>query len=55
VSQARACKKLGALLKNGFALRRQNRGTLRGEVFVSFIYIQSELMNVSAGAGYVYN
>jgi len=43
------------LLKNGFTLRQQNSGTLRGEVFVSFMYIQSELMNVSAGVGYVYS
>jgi len=35
--------------------RQQNSGTLRGEVLVSFIYIQSELMNVSAGVGYVSN
>jgi len=46
--------KLGALLKNGFTLRQQNSGTLR-EVFVSSIHIQSELMNVSARVGYVYN
>jgi len=43
------------LLKNGFTLRQQNSGTLRGEVFVSFMYIQSELMNVSAGVDYVYS
>jgi len=43
------------LLKNGFTLRQQISGTLRGEVFVSFMYIQSELMNVSAGVGYVYS
>jgi len=35
-------------------LRQQNSGTLRGEVLILSIYIQSELMNVSAGVGYVY-
>jgi len=43
------------LLENEFTLRQQNSWTLRGEVFVSFIYNRSELMNVSAGVGYVYN
>jgi len=33
-------------------LRKQDSWTLRREVFVLFIYIQSELMNVSAGVGY---
>jgi len=50
----RLATKIGTLLKNRLTLRQQNRGTLRGEVFVSFIYMQSELMNVSAGVGYVY-
>jgi len=36
-------------------LLQQNSGTLRGEVLVLLIYIQSELMNVSAGVGHVYN
>jgi len=42
------------LLKNGLTLREQNNGTLRGEVLVLFMYIQSELMNISVG-GYVCN
>jgi len=43
--------KTEAFLKNGFTLRQQNSGILRGEGFVLFIYIQSELMNVSARVG----
>jgi len=43
------------LLKNRLTLWQQDSGTLRGEVFFSFTYIQSELMNVSAGIDYVYN
>jgi len=51
----RIATKIGALLKNGLTLGQQNNGTLRREVLVLFIYIQSELMNVCAGVGYVYN
>jgi len=36
-------------------LQQQNSETLRGEVLVLFIYVQSELMKVSAGVGYAYN
>jgi len=36
-------------------LRQQDSVTLRGEVFVLFMYIQSEVMNVSAGVGYACN
>jgi len=50
----RRSNKIGTLLKNGFTLQQQNSGTLRGEVLVLSIYTQSELMNVSAGVGYVY-
>jgi len=38
-------------IKNGLTLRQQDSVTLRGEVFVLFIYIQSEPMNVSVGVG----
>jgi len=36
-------------------LGQQDSVTLRGEVFVSFKYVQGEVMNVSAGVGYVRN
>ena len=51
---ATVATKIGALLKNKFTLRQNKSGTLRGKVFVSFIHIQSELVNVSVGVGYVY-
>jgi len=35
-------------------LQQQNSGTVRVEGFVSFIYVQSELITVSAGVDYVY-
>jgi len=48
-----------ALLKNELTLsillplRQQNSGTFPGEVLVLFMFIQRQLMNVSAGVAYV--
>jgi len=46
--------KIGAFLKNMLTFQQQKSEILRGEILVLFIYIQSELVNVSDGVGYVY-
>ena len=53
-SLARRSNKKKSFTWNGLTLRQQNKGTLRGDVLVLFMYIHSEL-NASAGVGYVCN